>query len=570
VGSVAEVLVDRLVRAGARRVYGVVGDSLNSVVDAVRRTEGIEWVSVRHEEVAAYAAGAEAQVTGRLAVCAGSCGPGNLHLINGLYDSHRSYAPVVAIAAQIPSDEIGTTFFQETHPERILRECSHYCELVGTPDQIGRVADRAIETSLARRGVSVVVLPGDIATRAAPGSTPPDVRLAGTPRLRPSDGALDQLAALVGRSKRVTIFAGAGCADARTELFALADRLKSPIVHTLRGKQHVQWGNPFDVGMTGLLGLAPGYHAMHACDLLLLLGTDFPYDSYYPRGIAIAQVDVRGDHLGRRAPIALGIEGDVRTTIEALLPKVPARSDRSHLDRALTEYRTTVEELDAHARASDAGPLHPQFVAAAVSRLADPKTLFTVDTGMTTVWAARYLGMPEGRGLIGSFNHGSMANALAQAIGAQSADRARPVVALCGDGGLGMLLGDLLTVVEHDLPIKIVVFNNSALGMVKLEMQVAGFPTHGTDFKPVQFARIAEAAGIPSIRVERAEDVEPSLRRTFSARGPALADVVTTPLELALPPDPSLREGWGLGLFALREVMLGHARDVLEEIRTNT
>ncbi len=568
-GSVAESLVDRLAAAGARRVYGVVGDSLNSVVDAIRRSDRVEWVSVRHEEVAAYAAGAEAQLTGELAVCAGSCGPGNLHLINGLYDSHRSYAPVVAIAAQIPSGEIGTSYFQETHPERVLRECSHYCELVTTPDQIGRVTDCAIEAALVRRGVSVIVLPGDIAMQRAPPAGAPPTPRTPPPTLRPPDGALDDLATLIGRSARVTIFAGAGCAGARAELLELADRLQAPIVHTMRGKQFVEWGNRFDVGMTGLLGLAPGYRAMHRCDLLLVLGCDFPYGSYYPAEVAIAQVDVRGEHLGRRTPLTLGIVGDVRSTLAALLPRLPARSDGAHLERARAEYASSLSELAAKARATEPGPLHPQSVAAAVDRLASPAACFTVDTGMSTVWAARYLRMAEGRRLLGSFNHGSMANALPQAIGAQSIDRHRPVVALCGDGGLGMLLGDLLTVVEHDLPVKIVVFNNSALGMVKLEMQIAGFPTLGTDFKPVRFDRIAAAVGIPSVRIERAEELEAGLTRTFAATGPALADVVTTPYELALPPDPSIKEGWGLGLFALREVMLGHARDVLEEVRTN-
>ena len=568
--TVAESLVNSLVRAGASRVYGVVGDSLNSVVDAVRRTPGIEWVSVRHEEVAAYAAGAEAQVTGRIAVCAGSCGPGNLHLINGLFDSHRSYAPVIAIAAQIPSAELGTSYFQETHPERLFRECSHYCELVANPEQIARVVPAAIETSLTRRGVSVIVLPGDVATQTAPGAsfavTPPSA----PPQLSPPARDLEALAQLLNGARRVTLFCGAGCADARAEVLTLADRLGAPIVHTMRGKQFVQSENPFDVGMTGLLGLAPGYRAMHRCDLLLLLGADFPYDSFYPRGVTIAQVDVRGEHLGRRTPISLGVVGDVRTTLTALLPHLERKADRAHLERARGEFDAVQRELTDRAHALDIpGAIHPQVVAATVSRLAAPNTLFTVDTGMTTVWAARYLAMPPGRGLIGSFNHGSMANALPQAIGAQAADRSRPVVSLSGDGGLGMLLGDLLTLVEHDLPVKVVVFNNSALGMVKLEMQVAGLPDHGTDFKPVHFANIAAAMGIPSVRVEKAEHLETALAPMLGRSGPALIDVVTTPYELAVPPDASIREGWGMGLFALREVMLGHSHELLEELRTN-
>ncbi|HXW67368.1 MAG TPA: ubiquinone-dependent pyruvate dehydrogenase [Thermoplasmata archaeon] len=569
-GTVAEELVDALGRAGVRRVYGIVGDSLNSVVDAVRRSASIEWVSVRHEEVAAFAAGAEAQVTGGLAACAGSCGPGNLHLINGLFDSHRSYAAVVAIAAQIPSAELGTSFFQETHPERLFRECSHYCELVAGPEQMPRVADIAIETALQKRGVSVIVLPGDVALEACAGPSAPSSLTAVRPQIRPSDEELDRLASLLNAAERVTMFCGAGCAGAHAEVLALADALRAPIVHTLRGKQHVEWDNPFDVGMTGLLGLRAGYQAIEECDALLLLGTDFPYDAFYPKGAKIAQIDVRPENLGRRTRLDIGLVGDVRATLPALLPRLHRHADETHLSSARRRAEAARSQVGDHvAHLGSPGAIHPQFVASQVSALAAPTALFTVDTGMTTVWAARYLKMAPGRGLIGSFSHGSMANALPQAIGAQAADRTRQVVSLSGDGGLGMLLGDLLSLVEHELPVKVVVFNNSTLGMVKLEMQVAGIPNFGTDFKPVRFDRIAEAAGIRSFRVERSEEVAGALTGAFAHPGPALVDVVTTPYQLALPPDTGVRQAWGVGLFALREVALGHARDVIDEVLAN-
>jgi pyruvate dehydrogenase (quinone) len=567
--TVAERLVEMLVRAGVKRVYGVVGDSLNSMVDAIRRTKGIEWVAVRHEEVGAFAAGAEAQLSGNLAVCAGSCGPGNVHLLNGLYDCHRSYAPVLAIAAHIPSSQIGTSYFQETHPERIFNDCSHFCEMIGSLSQMPRTAQNAIRAAQNQRGVSVLVIPGDVALQKVSGDFPPHEVRAVRSVVRPAESDLQDLAEMLNSASKCTLLCGAGCQGAREEVLALAGALKAPVVHALRGKQFVEWDNPFDVGMTGLIGLASGYRAMENADLLLMLGTDFPYDSFYPKKAKIAQVDLRGENLGRRARLDLGLVGQVRETIRALLPKIEKKKKSAHLEDSLKHYQQVREKMAKHVDNLDneAG-IHPQYLATTASDLAADDAIFTADTGMCTVWAARYVRMKKGRSLIGSFNHGSMANALPQAIGAQMLFPDRQVLSFSGDGGLGMLMGDLLTLVQHDLPVKVVVFNNSTLGMVKLEMQVAGIPDFGTDFKPFNFAKIAEGAGIRSFRVERGADVRGALQAALKHKGPALLDVVTNPYELSMPPKIIGEQAWGFSLFMMKEVMLGNVKEVFEELKT--
>lgn len=567
--TVAERLVEMLVRAGVKRVYGVVGDSLNSMVDAIRRTKGIEWVAVRHEEVGAFAAGAEAQLSGNLAVCAGSCGPGNVHLLNGLYDCHRSYAPVLAIAAHIPSSQIGTSYFQETHPERIFNDCSHFCEMIGSLSQMPRTAQNAIRAAQNQRGVSVLVIPGDVALQKVSGDFPPHEVRAVRSVVRPAESDLQDLAEMLNSASKCTLLCGAGCQGAREEVLALAGALKAPVVHALRGKQFVEWDNPFDVGMTGLIGLASGYRAMENADLLLMLGTDFPYDSFYPKKAKIAQVDLRGENLGRRARLDLGLVGQVRETIRALLPKIEKKKKSAHLEDSLKHYQQVREKMAKHVDNLDneAG-IHPQYLATTASDLAADDAIFTADTGMCTVWAARYVRMKKGRSLIGSFNHGSMANALPQAIGAQMLFPDRQVLSFSGDGGLGMLMGDLLTLVQHDLPVKVVVFNNSTLGMVKLEMQVAGIPDFGTDFKPFNFAKIAEGAGIRSFRVERGADVRGALQAALKHKGPALLDVVTNPYELSIPPKIIGEQAWGFSLFMMKEVMLGNVKEVFEELKT--
>lgn len=568
--KVAEVLVDTLVEAGVKRVYGVAGDSLNGITDAIRRHKEMEWLHVRHEEVAAFAAGAEAHLTNELVVCAGSCGPGNLHLINGLYDCHRNRVPVLAIAAQIPSFEIGSSYFQETSPEQLFRNCSHYCELVSQPSQMPRVLAIAMRTAIARRGVAVVVLPGDVALRECPS---PAVKLgiAGlAPIIRPSDKELQSAAEILNKAQKVTILGGAGCEGAHEELIEVAGRLKAPIVHALRGKEFIEYDNPFDVGMTGLLGFSSGYHAMMNCDALLMLGTDFPYQQFYPKNAKIIQVDVRGEQIGRRTPVQLGLIGKVKDTLQALTPLLGDKADRSYLDACLKHYKETRAGLDDLAVGEPGRtPIHPQYLAKMVDRLAAEDAVFSCDVGTPTVWAARYLHMNGKRRLLGSFTHGSMANALPQAIGAQAAYPGRQVITFSGDGGLAMLLGDLLTLKQLKLPVKLIVFNNGTLGFVELEMKAVGLLNYGTDLVNPNFARLAESADILGIRVERPEEVEPALQKAFAHDGPALVEVLVNRQELSMPPKITAEQALGFTLYMVRAVMNGRGDEIIDLATTN-
>src|SRR5882762_9568593 len=459
--TVADVLVDTLVARGVERMYGVSGDSLNGITDSIRRQGHLRWVHVRHEETAAFAAGAEAHLTGRLAVCAGSCGPGNLHLINGLYDCHRSRVPVLAIAAHIPSNEIGSGYFQETKPEHLFAQCSHYCELVSQPEQMPRVLEIAMQTALARRGVAVVVLPGDVALRDAIEQGPRLHFAPPKPMVCPSEDELATLAKVLNNSTKTTILGGAGCAGAHEELIALAGKLNAPIVHAMRSKEFIEYDNPFDVGMTGLLGFSSGYHAMMNCDVLLMIGTDFPYQQFYPKDATVIQIDIRGEQLGRRTKVDHGFVGDTTTTLRGLLPKLKQAGEDKHLKSALEHYRKAREALDELATEGRAGKgSHPQFVARQLDELADGDAIFSCDVGTPTIWAARYLKMNGKRRLLGSFSHGSMANALPQAIGAQMTHPGRQVISMSGDGGLAMLMGDLLSLRQLQLPVKVIVFKN--------------------------------------------------------------------------------------------------------------
>ncbi|OZB89331.1 MAG: pyruvate oxidase [Microbacterium sp. 14-71-5] len=566
--TVAKNMVDTLVAAGVKRVYGIPGDSLNGFTDALRGS-GIDWVHVRHEEAAAFAAGAEAALTGELAVCVGSAGPGNLHLINGLFDAQRSGAPVLAIAAHIPTSEIGSGYFQETHPQELFRECSVYSEYASSPSQMPRILRTAMQTALEKKGVAVVVIPGDVALAEAEDTRVTPVR-ATRPRILPSTAELEQAAQLLGAGRKVTILAGAGVDGAHDEVVALADRLAAPIVHTLRSKQFVEHDNPFDVGMTGLLGFASGYRALEACDTLLMLGTDFPYRPFLPEKATVIQVDIRGENLGRRTPLALGMVGDVKETVTALLPLLAKQTDRSHLDDSLAHYRTTRTKLDdlATPRKGDQ-PLHPQYVAKVIDEVASKDAVFIPDVGSPVIWAARYLTMNGDRKVIGSFIHGSMANALPQAVGAQAAFPGRQVVAMSGDGGVAMLLGELLTFTQNKLPVKIVVFNNSSLNFVELEMKAAGFVTNATGLENPNLAGIAAAAGLKAFRVERSADLRTALEEAFAYDGPAFVDVVTERQELTIPPSIKLDQAKGFALYALRTLLSGRGDELLDLGRAN-
>jgi pyruvate dehydrogenase (quinone) len=567
--TIADHLAQTLAAAGVERIWGVTGDSLNGLSDSLNRMDSIRWMHTRHEEVAAFAAGADAAATGRLAVCAGSCGPGNLHLINGLFDCHRNHVPVLAIAAHIPSTEIGLGYFQETHPTELFKECSHFVELVTSREQFPRVLERAMRTAISERGVAVIVLPGDIALGDAPSESPSWVD-AEPPAIIPVARDLDRLAALLNQSSAVTLLCGSGCAEAHDEVVALADKLGAPVVHALRGKQYIEHDNPFDVGMTGFIGFSSGYHAMMSCDTLLMLGTDFPYRNFYPGRAKIVQIDIRGDALGKRTPLALGLVGGVRETLTSVLPLLERKTDRHFLDTARKHYVSARKGLDDLARPSPPGrPIHPQYLTRLIDEIAEKDAVFTADVGTPTLWAARYLTMNGKRGLHGSFNHGSMANAMPQALGAQAADPGRQVISLSGDGGLSMLLGDLLSARQLDLPIKVVVYNNSSLGFVAMEMKAGGYLDTGTDLSATDFAAIAEAAGIYSIRVEQSEDLPDALRRAFARPGPALIDVVTAKHEIALPPKVRWAQAKGFSLYMLRAVLNGRADEVVELAHTH-
>jgi pyruvate dehydrogenase (quinone) len=568
--NLADQLLEVLLEAHVERIYGVVGDSLNPLVDAVRRIDGIEWVHVRNEEAGAFAAAAEAQLTGRLAVCAGSCGPGNTHLIQGLYDAHRTGAPVLAIASQIPSVQVGLDFFQETHPERLFVECSGYCELISQSGQMPRVARSAVAHALGRGGVSVLAISGDVLHRSP--ATPTgksDVPMARATASPPPD-QVRALAERVNRAETITLFCGAGVEGARAEVMALADKVHCPIGHTLRGKEWIQYDNRYDVGMSGLLGYGACYEATNHADLLVLLGTDFPYQDFLP-GRNTIQVDHDATRLGRRTPLDLAVHGDVGATLRAVLPLVEPKSDRSFLDRMLQKHAEALEHVvSAYTHdIYDQLPIHPEYAARILDEAASDDAIFTVDTGMNNVWAARYITPNGRRRVIGSFRHGSMANALPHAIGAQLAYPGRQVIAMSGDGGLGMLLGELLTVSMYQLPVKIVVFNNSALGMVKLEMLVDGLPDYQTDNASFDYAAIANAAGIHGVRVEQPGDVEATLVEALAHPGPALVDLVTDPDALSIPPHITAAQVKGFALGAGKVVLDGGVGKMVELARAN-
>ncbi|MFF1879815.1 ubiquinone-dependent pyruvate dehydrogenase [Leifsonia sp. NPDC058230] len=568
--TVADTIVEIIENAGVKRVYGLPGDSLNGFTDALRRAGTVAWQHVRHEEAAAFAAGAEASLTNELAVCAGSCGPGNLHFINGLFDANRNRVPVLAIAAHIPEAEIGSTYFQETHPQELFRECSVYCELVSVPEQLPRVLEIAMRTAIERRGVAVIVVPGEVFLKDSVGRRP-SAAITYSPRItRPEASGLQAAADLLNSARKVTILGGAGTEGAHGHLLAIAEKLQAPIVHALRGKEFIEYDNPYDVGMTGLLGFSSGYRAMESCDALLMLGTDFPYQQFYPSKAKVIQVDIRGEQLGRRTPIDLGLVGSVRDTVDALLPLLKDRNDTKHLDASTAHYakaRKSLDELAVNDR--DRTPIHPQYLARLISELATEDAVFIPDVGSPVVWAARYLRMNGARRLIGSFSHGSMANALPQAVGVQSAFPERQVVALAGDGGLAMLLGELLTLRQNKLPVKIVVFNNSSLNFVEVEMKAAGFVNFGTGLDNPNFADVATAVGLYGQRVEKPGDLEGALRAAFEHDGPALVDVVVARQELSIPPAITAEQVKGFTLYALRTIMSGRGDELIDLADTN-
>lgn len=568
--NVAEQLVEVLAHAGVERVYGVVGDSLNPIVDAIRRSTSVEWVHVRNEEAGAFAASAESQLTGRLAVCAGSSGPGNTHLIQGLYDANRTGASVLALASHIPTSQIGTSYFQATRPESLFADASVWCHTLTGANQMPRMVRVGIAEALARGGVSVLVVPGDVADLRAEHPVAHSSFCLEHGRVVPPPAQVTQLAEAIDAADKVVLFCGAGVRDAHREVVALAGQVAAPIGHSLRGKEWIQHDNPFDVGMTGLLGYGACHDAIHEADLVVLLGTDFPYEEFLP-GQRTAQVDREAAHLGRRTPLDVAVHGDVGETLRALAPLIRPKRSRAFLDDMLQRHERALHRV-VETYTGDLGrrrPIHPEFVADVLDGLAADDAVFTVDTGMNNVWAARYITPNGRRRVIGSFLHGTMANALPHAIGAAFADRDRQVISMSGDGGLSMLLGELLTVRDHQLPITIVVFNNSALGMVELEMLVEGFPSHGTSLGQVDYAAIAAAVGLDSIRIVNPDEVHSGLGRALSSSAPTLVDVVTDPNALSMPPRVTARQVRGFATAAGKTVLAGGVGKMLDVARSN-
>lgn len=568
--SIASFITQTLEQAGVKRIWGVTGDSLNGISDSLRKMGTIEWLGTRHEESAAFAAGAEAHISGELAVCAGSCGPGNLHLINGLFDCHRNKVPVLAIAAHIPSSEIGSNYFQETHPQELFKECSVFCELVSSPEQMPYLLETAMRQAILHNDVSVLVLPGDIALKAMPETTKQKWNVPKPATYNPALADIEAMATHLNNSRKVTLLCGAGCKDSHDEIIALAAKLQAPIVHAMRGKEFLEYDNPYDVGMTGFIGFSSGYHAMQQADTLLMIGTSFPYRAFYPENSIILQIDNQPASLGRHVQIDCGVLGDTKNTVTTLLKQITGERSSAHLNQCVRNYQRSRKELDLLATGKTSQKLiHPQYLTRLIDEQSAENTIFTCDVGTPTVWAARYLTMNGRRRLIGSFNHGSMANALSQAMGAQSIDRSRQVIAMCGDGGFSMLMGDLLSLKQLNLPIKIVVFNNRSLSFVAMEMKAAGFLSSDTDLDNPSFAKIAQACGLKGIHVDDPEKLPDAITEMMTHSGPVVLEVDTAKQELVMPPEIKLEQAKGFSVYMMKALINGKGNEIIELSKTN-
>ncbi|HEL4847545.1 MULTISPECIES: thiamine pyrophosphate-dependent enzyme [Stenotrophomonas] len=557
---VAEIVVDALQQAGVRRCYGIVGDTLNHVTDAMHGSD-IAWVHVRHEEVAAFAAGADSLVSGELTACAGSCGPGGLHFINGIFESNRNRAPMVLIASQIVTSELGMEFPQEVDFKAVYGSCTVFCEQVQSAEQARRVVALACQAAISRRGVAVVILPADISEAEVKHDVPFSVHYT-QPVLRPSDAELQRIAELLGQGKRIGIYAGAGCQGAHVQLLELARRLQAPVAHTSRAKDFVEPDNPYNMGMTGIFGIESGFHTLMECDTLLLLGADFAWGQFYPDKATIIQVDRDGSHLGRRHPVNLGVVGDIAPTLDALLPMLPPREDSSFLDECIERRDKALKKREKEEQPGEGELIHPQHLTALLSKYATDDALFTADGGSPMVWVLRHIRVNGRRRTLTSLLHGTMANAMPQALGLQKAFPGRQVISLSGDGGLAMLLGDLLTAVQESLPIKVVVFNNGSLNFVELEQKVEGLLDNYTDLKNPDFGRLAEVIGFHGRTVTRSEDLEEAVQDFLAQRGPALLDVHTSRAELVMPPQIEAKQVAGTALYAAKAVLNGRFDDV--------
>lgn len=559
-----------LEKVGIKRIWGITGDSLNGLSDSLEKLNKIEWIGTRHEETAAFAAGADAKVTGDIAVCAGSCGPGNLHLINGLYDCQRNGVPILAIASHIPSSEIGSGYFQETHPQELFKECSVFCELVSNPEQMPNILETAIRQAILKQGVSVIVIPGDIMLKPMPENSKLLWQKPNLPKVLPNEHDIIKLAKILNENEKITFLCGAGCKNAHDEVVKIAQLLNAPVVHALGGKEYIEWTNPNSVGMTGLIGYESGYYAMDNSDVVLVLGSTFPYKAFYPQDAKIIQIDIKPESLGRHCQLDLALIGDIKASLEMLIPKIDKKENNIFLKSALKHYKNTVEKFDKLASEnSKIGLIHPQYLTKLINKYASDDAIFTCDVGTPTVWAARYLDMNGKRKLIGSFNHGSMANALPQAIGAKVSSPNKEVIALCGDGGFTMLMGDFLTLIQHKIKAKIVIYNNSSLGFVAIEMKAGGYLYENTDLTNPDFSAIANAAGVKGYRVEKPEDLEGTIKEFLKYDGAALLDVTTAKQELTMPPKITFESAKGFGIYMLRTIINGKGDELVEVAKEN-
>lgn len=568
--SVADQIIDILEQAGVKRIYGIVGDSLNPVTDALRRKKKIEWIHVRHEEAAAFAASAEAQLTGNLAVCCGSSGPGNLHLINGLFDAQRSRARVLAIASHIPQSQIGVGYFQETHPENLFKECSHYCELASEPGQVPRVLQSAIQHAYSKQGVGVIVLPGDVAASQAAAGQLVHKPAYTSPAVVPPPTEIEQLAKLIDKHEKVTFFCGDGCAGVEDKIVTLAEKIKAPIAYTWRGKEHFEHSNPVGVGMTGLLGWGDAYNAMHKSDMIVIWGADFPYQNFIPSGAVIAQIDIRGERLGRRSRLDLGIQGDVESTVDRLTPLVSTKTSHSFLDECLKRHSSALRKMNGYMEGKK-GPhtLRPEHLTTVINEKAEPDAIFTIDTGTPCIWGSRFLCATKGRRFLASFVHGSMANALPMAIGAQCHYPDRQVIALCGDGGFSMLAGDIITIAQYKLPVKLVIYNNDCLNFIQIEMEAAGLIPAEIDLHNPSFAKLGDAVGVKGFRLENPDETSQTVADFLAHPGPAILDAVVDRNAIALPPYISVKQAASFSLAMAKQTFAGDLKQVWETLMGN-
>lgn len=558
--TVADVIVETLEDAGVRRCYGVPGDTLNHITDSIRRSD-IRWVHVRHEEAGGFAAGADAMLTGELAACAGSCGPGSLHFINGLFESHRNRSPVILIASQIVRDELGFDFPQEVDFKQVYAGCSVFCEEIRTPEQARRKTAMAAQAALAKRGVAVLIVPADVSSSKAPDEPRFSVHRT-SPRILPSSSELKAAADLINEGKRIAIYGGSGCEDANRQVVALANKLKAPIAHTSRAKDFLEHDNPFVVGMTGVFGSEAGFQTLMECDTLILLGCDFAWRQFYPSAAKIIQIDIDGTHLGRRHPVDLGLVGTVRDTLDALLPLVGERDDKHFLDECLDRHERAIAGQRKHAKRDDSTAIHPQYLTEVIGAHSEKDAVFTADCGSPMVWLLRHVPSTGQNRTVISLTHGTMANAMPQALGAKAAFPDRQVVSLSGDGGIAMMIGDLLTAVQEKLAIKVCIYNNGSLGFVELEQKVEGLLDSYTALHNPDFAEVARAMGFWSRRVEKSSDLEDAVRQWLAEPGPALLDVVTDRFELVMPPKVEAKQMFGTALYSAKAILAGRGDEV--------